>query len=50
MTEIERSFLAAKDFNTNLVKCLLPYYVTISNAHICSFTCTDVHLKQFCVH
>ena len=32
MTEIERSFLAAKGFNTNLVQ-YLPLYYVISNVH-----------------
>ena len=40
MTEIERPFLAAKGSNTNLVLFLPPYYVIISNVHVCSFTCT----------
>ena len=39
MTEIERLFLAAKGLNTNLVQCLPPYYVVISNMNVCSFTC-----------
>ena len=45
MTEIERPFLVAKGFNTNLVQCLPPYYFIFSNEHVCSFTCTisDVH-------
>ena len=38
MTEIERPFLAAKGFNTNLVQCLPPYYVIVSNVHVCYFT------------
>ena len=42
MTEIERSFLAAKGFNTNLVQ-YLPLYYVISNVHR--------HApKWFCVH
>ena len=39
MTEIERLFLDAKGFNTNLVQ-FLPYHVIISNVHVCPFTCT----------
>ena len=37
MTEIERSFLAAKGFNTDLVQ-FLPLYVIISNMYVCSKT------------
>ena len=44
MTEIERPFLAAQGFNTNLVQCLPPYFVIISNVHVCSFTCTISHV------
>ena len=44
MTEIERPFLATKGFNTNLVLFLPPYHVIISNAHVCSFTCTISHV------
>ena len=47
---IERLFLAAKGFNTNLAQFLLPYHVIFSNMHVCSFTCMDVYLKQFCAH
>ena len=46
MTELERLFLAAKGFNTNLVQCLPPYYVIISNVHICSFTCMLSHVHR----
>ena len=46
MTKIERPFLAAKGFNTNLVQCLPPYYVIISNVHICSLTCTILHVYR----
>ena len=35
MTETERSFLATKSFNTNLVHVLPLYYVLISNLHVC---------------
>ena len=38
MTEIERLFLAAKSFNTNLVLCLPPYHAIINKVHVCSFT------------
>ena len=40
ITEIEKPFLATKSFNTNLVHVTPPYYVLISNIHVCSFTCT----------
>ena len=43
MTEIERPFLAAKGFNTNLVQWLSPYCFIFSNKHVCSFTCTISH-------
>ena len=46
MTEIERPFLAAKGSNTNLVQCLLPYYVIISNVHACSFTGTISYVHR----
>ena len=46
MTKIERPFLAAKGFNTNLVQCLPPYYVIISNVHVCSFTRTISHVNR----
>ena len=49
MTKIERPFLAAKGFNTNLVQCLPPFYVISSNVHVCSFTCTRCAPKRFCV-
>ena len=45
-TEIERLFLAANSFNTNLVKCLPPHYVIISNVHICSFMCMISHVHR----
>ena len=35
MTETERSFLATKSFNTNLVHVLPLYHVIISNLHVC---------------
>ena len=47
-TEIERPFLAAQGFNTNLAHILPPYHVIISNMHICSPM--DVHLKWFYMH
>ena len=37
MTEKERLFLVAKDFNTNLVHFLPPYHVIVSNVDACSF-------------
>ena len=40
MIEIERLFLPAKCFNTNLVQFLPSYYAIISNMHVCSFMCT----------
>ena len=46
MIEIERLFLAAKGFNTNLVQCLPPFFVIISNVHVCSFTCTISHVHR----
>ena len=46
-TEIERSFLAAKGFNSNLVQFLLSYHVVICKVQVCSFMCTDVHIKWF---
>ena len=46
MTEIERPFLAAKGVNTNLVQCLPPYYVIISNVHVFSFTCMISHVNR----
>ena len=46
MTEIERSLLAAKGFNTNLVQCLPPYYVIISNVYVCSFTYMISHMHR----
>ena len=42
-SEIGRSLLAGKGFNTNLVQFLPPYHV-ISNVHVCSFTCTISHV------
>ena len=44
MTKIERPFLAANGFNTNLVHFLPLYHVIISNMHVCSFTCTISHV------
>ena len=38
-TEIEREFLAAKGFNTNLVQFLQLHRVDISDVHVCTFTC-----------
>ena len=44
-TKKERPLLAAKRFNTNLVRFLPPYYAIISNNHVYSFTGTisNVH-------
>ena len=47
-SEIERLFLAAKGFNTNLVqisKFLSLYHIAISNVLVCSFTdiISDIH-------
>ena len=44
-TGIERPFLAAKGFNTNLAHFLPPYRVIISNAHVRSFTGTVSHVQ-----
>ena len=44
-TEIERSFLAAKGFNTNLVQFLPLYHVIISIVLVFSFTCTISHMR-----
>ena len=41
---MERPFLVAKSFNTNLVQFLPPYHVIIDNAHVCYFTCTISHV------
>ena len=41
---MEKLFLAAKDFNTNLIQFLLPNHVIISNTHVCSFMCTIFHM------
>ena len=46
MTKTEGPFLAAKGFNTNLAQCLPPYYVIVSNMHICSFTCRISHMHR----
>ena len=43
MTKMERLLLAAMGFNSNLVPFLPPYYVIISNVHVCSFTGTISH-------
>ena len=43
MTKIERLLLAGMGFNSNLVQFLPPYYVIISNVHVCSFTGTISH-------
>ena len=54
-TEIERSLLAANGLNTNLVHFLnriMLLLVTCTSAllRVRFPTCTDVHLKRFCVH
>ena len=41
-TKIEKLFLAAKDFNTNLAQFLPLCHVT-NNMYVCSFTCTISH-------
>ena len=46
MTKIEWPFLAAKGFNTNLVQCLQPCYVIVSNMHVCFFTCRISHVHR----
>ena len=43
-TDIERPFLAAKGFNTNLVQFLPLYHVIVSIMHVCSFKCTISHM------
>ena len=47
---MERPFLAAKNFNADLVQFLPPFYGIISNVHVSCFTCKEVHLNRFCVH
>ena len=54
-TEIERPFLAAEGFDTNLIQFLLPYHVIISDVYVCSFMARftmwmDMHRKWFCMH
>ena len=46
MTEVERLFLSAKGFNTNLVNFLLPYHVIISIVHVCSSMCMISHVHR----
>ena len=52
--EIEKSFFAAKRFNTNSVQFLSPYRdIAVSSLliHVHDFLmCTGVLLKRFCVH
>ena len=43
--EIERTFLAVKRFNTNLVQCLSLHHAIISNVHVCCFLCTISHVQ-----
>ena len=48
-TEIEKSFPAAKGFNTNLVQFLLPYHVIIVEVLPCSrcfITCMGVRFPE----
>ena len=45
-TEIEKLFLTAKGFNTNIVQFLMSYHVIISNLHVCFFTCTISHMHR----
>ena len=46
MTKIERPFLAAKGFNTNLLQCLPLYCIIVSNVHVCSFACRISHVHK----
>ena len=46
MTKIERLFVAAIVFNTNLLKFLPPYHVIISNIHICFFKGMISHMHR----
>ena len=53
--EIERPFLVAKDYNTNLVQLLPRYYTIIVTCTSALFrvrfsTSTNVHLKKFWLH
>ena len=54
-TEIEKPLLAGKCFNTysnsTAVSCHV-FLVTCMSAVLCAQvpTCTDVHLKRFCMH
>ena len=41
-----RPLLAAKGFNTNLVHFLAPYYVIVSNLHICPFMGMTSHVYR----
>ena len=55
-TEIERPFLAATGFNSNLVHFLLLYHAIISNVEVCFLTGTISHVhgcapkKWLCIH
>ena len=44
--ERERPFLAAKGFNTNLVRSLPSYHVIINKVHVFPFTCTISHVHR----
>ena len=46
MTEIDRLFVAGKDFNTNLVRVSVSQHVIISNLHVCSFTDMISHMHR----
>ena len=48
MTKIERPFLAAKGFNTNLVQCLPPQRLLFYMHNLPHVL--GMHLKRFCVH
>ena len=43
---MERSFLTAKGFNTNLVYFILPYHVVVSNVPVCSFMGMISHVHE----
>ena len=45
-TEIERLFIDAKGFDTNLVQFLPPYHVINSNVHIGSFPRMISHMHR----
>lgn len=43
-TALERPFLHAKGFNTNLVQFLMQYHVITSKVHVYSSTCIIFHV------